>query len=111
MTWPYSHNDVLHSGFLRLLIGVPGEDIGGKQDAGMAYSREYYFDSSGMQTLGTFAITQDSTGVNGAVEAGDQFGAAVAAGDNFVAIGAPVETLGTAPAVGAVHVFRRTAGT
>lgn len=106
-----SHNDVLHSGFPRLLIGVPGEDIGGKKDAGMAYSRQYYFDSNGMQTLGTFAITQDSAGVDGAVEAGDQFGASVAAGDNIAAIGAPGETLGTATAAGAVHVFSRTAVT
>jgi hypothetical protein len=91
-------------GYPALLVGVPGEDISGKTDAGMAYSRHYYTDPSrGGDVLGTFGITQDTTGVDGAVEAGDQFGASVA-GNSVV--GAPGEALGTKSSAGMVHIFQ-----
>jgi hypothetical protein len=48
-----------------VFIGVPGEDIGGKVDAGMVVAGR----------AGAFtAITQNSRGVPGFVEAGDRFG-------------------------------------
>jgi hypothetical protein len=97
------------AGYPSLLIGVPGEDISGKKDAGMAYSRHWYTSAStGRDVLGTFALTQDTAGVDGAVEAGDQFGASVA---GISVIGAPGEAIGTKAAAGLVHVFWTTGPT
>ncbi|MBC6458192.1 hypothetical protein [Actinomadura sp. HBU206391] len=91
------------AGYPALLIGVPGEDISGKADAGMVYSRHFYTDPSiGGEVLGTFGITQDTAGVDGAVEAGDEFGASVT-GNSVV--GAPGEAIGADKGAGMVHVF------
>jgi hypothetical protein len=91
------------AGYPTLLIGVPGEDLGGKKDAGMAYSRHWYGRASdGNTVLGTFALTQDTPGVDGTAEAGDQFGASVA---GISVIGAPGEAIGTKSAAGLVHIF------
>ncbi|GAA2096897.1 FG-GAP repeat protein [Actinomadura alba] len=91
-------------GYPHLLIGVPGEDLSSKKDAGMAYSRHHYGRASdGRTVLGTFALTQDTAGVDGAAESGDQFGASVA---GISVIGAPGEAIGSKSAAGVVHVFR-----
>jgi hypothetical protein len=90
-------------GYPHLLVGAPGEDLGSKKDAGMAYSRHYYGRASdGRTVLGTFALTQDTTGVDGTAESGDQFGASVA---GISVVGAPGEAIGTKSAAGVVHVF------
>ena len=52
------------SGKIQFLVGVPGEDVGKKRDAGMA------------QTIGTGkGWTQNTAGVPGTAEAGDRMGA------------------------------------
>ena len=79
-----------------LLFGAPGEAIGSVAKAGMAF---YAHDNT------TVGITQDSTGVPGAVEANDGFGAAIAADADNIAIGAPNEAIGTDAAAGNVAVF------
>ena len=85
-------------------VGVPGEDIGSTVDAGMVQ----LFDTSlnGAWEPIT-AISQDSPGVPGLSEAGDQFGAALAmgyTGDSIALlwIGVPGEGLGNQPNAGDV---------
>ncbi|MER6925108.1 trypsin-like serine protease, partial [Streptomyces spiralis] len=79
-----------------LVIGVPGEAIGSVAKAGMIF---YVHGDTNI------AVSQDSTGVPGAVEANDGFGATVAADANHFAVGAPNETIGTDAGAGNVAVF------
>ncbi|HEX8105096.1 MAG TPA: hypothetical protein VF533_20920, partial [Solirubrobacteraceae bacterium] len=88
-----------------LAIGVPGEDLGTRTNAGAV---EVLAGSSGGPTAtGSQRWTQDSAGVADAAESGDRFGAALAAGalgwstPADLAIGAPGENAGA----GAVHVL------
>ncbi|GAB3415047.1 integrin alpha [Flindersiella endophytica] len=79
-------------------IGVPGEDIGSIQDAGMVVS----YDMQG--------ISQDTPGVPGAPEAGDQFGASLAVftpvqpelSTQTLHVGVPGEDIGSATNAGMV---------
>lgn len=95
-------------------VGVPGEDIGSRRDAG-AVSR---YRELGNHTLGDWASwNQDSTGVPGANESGDRFGAAVRIGwvevldhgdpiaKHVYVVGAPGEDIGTVQDAGAVTVL------
>jgi hypothetical protein len=97
------------------VVGVPDENSGSKADSGM------------IQTFGRIAgdkltpakgITQDSPGIPGALEAGDRFGAAVAAGAALicqesvdVAVGAPGEDVGTRKDAGTIALVPLEAGT
>jgi len=95
-----------------LVIGVPFEDLGlfDKQDAGMVH-----LITGGISGLGRRSqnITQDTSGVGGAAETGDQFGRVFAVGDfngdgkDDLAVGVPFEDLNSnnADDAGAVHVF------
>ncbi|WP_328894199.1 trypsin-like serine protease [Streptomyces sp. NBC_00236] len=83
-----------------ILIGVPGESVGTEDAAGMAFY--VYGDTSR-------SLHQDlPTGVPGAPEAGDRFGASVTGDGNFFAIGAPGEDLDTAADAGQVALFNHT---
>jgi hypothetical protein len=67
-------------------IGVPGEDLAGHANAGMVSFAASELGEVGTDTAGPLTglarvINQDSSGVPGTVEAGDQFGAALASGD------------------------------
>ena len=93
-----------------LAVGVPGEDLGAATDAGMV-NVIYSGSTSGLVVTGNQGWTQDSTGISGTAETGDDFGSALVAG-NFdgahgtdLAIGVPVETLGTAQDAGMVNVI------
>lgn len=89
-----------------LVIGAPGEAIGTVPKAGMAF---YVRDSTSIGiTTANIGITQDSTGVPGAVEANDQFAETIAADANHIAIGAPGEAIGTDTNAGNVAVFSHT---
>ncbi|MGV9244869.1 trypsin-like serine protease [Streptomyces sp. NPDC003710] len=79
-----------------MVFGDPGEAIGKVAKAGMAF---YVHGNTNV------AISQDSTGVPGAVEEGDGFGSTVAADANHIAIGAPNETIGSDADAGNVAVF------
>ena len=88
----------------RLVIGVPGEDVRGEEDAGAVN-----IDPGRI-------ITQDTKGIRGAAEADDAFGFALTTGDfddfgeEDVAIGVPGEDLGRfGNAHGAVNVVYTTA--
>ena len=91
------------------VVGVPNEDSGSKADSGMIQT----FTSTGS---GTFTpgkgITQDTAGIPGALEAGDQFGAAVVVGTALLcqeaidaAVGAPGEKIGTRAEAGLVTLI------
>lgn len=71
--------DLNKDGAAEIIVGTPGEAIGKKADAGgvvVIPGRR-----TGQLGSGSYAFTQDTAGVPGAVEAGDRFGATVSAGD------------------------------
>ncbi|MFJ3122572.1 FG-GAP repeat protein [Streptomyces sp. NPDC086993] len=87
-----------------LVVGVPGEGVvvnGVNQaDAGVIVYQ---------QGAKRTTVTQDSPGVPGVVEAGDQFGASLAGTNRYFAVGTPGETIGAdAVAAGGVAVFNHT---
>ena len=92
-----------------LLVGAPGEDVGGTNDAGAVNLFESVGPES-FQVIGTSRVILQPN-----PEAGDQFGAAVMLG-NFsasgadYAVGAPGEDVGGTVNAGAVNVFYFSAG-
>lgn len=98
-----------------LAIGVPGEDVGSAVDAGAV--NILYGSQSGLSSSGSQIWHQGSSGVNGALEAGDRFGSTLAAGKfnsgfwSDLAIGVPGEDVRTIADAGAVNVlYTTTAG-
>ncbi|MEZ0161347.1 trypsin-like serine protease [Streptomyces griseorubens] len=82
-----------------ILVGVPGESIGGRAKAGNAY---YVRGGTSVD------LNQNSPGVPGASEAGDAFGTSVAGDSNFIAIGAPNDAIGGDANAGNLAVFSHT---
>lgn len=89
-----------------LVAGAPGEDLSGERDAGLVHlARDLTKDTP---------LSQDSPGVDGTVESGDQFGARLALssfcehdGPSHVtlAVGVPFEDIGSAGNAGMAHLF------
>ena len=94
-----SIGDFNGDGFADLAIGVPGDVVGGKDEAGAV--NVIYGGAAGLTATGNQLWTQDSTDVLDAAEAGDSFGSALAAADlngdgqDDQAIGVPGESVGT----------------
>ncbi|MFG2652467.1 integrin-like protein [Streptomyces sp. NPDC048436] len=88
--------DVNRDGRDDLTAGAPGEAIGSKAGAGAAWllhgGARGLLDANGAAT--SVSWNQDTPGLPGVAEAGDTFGAAVAAGD-FNADGVPDVTVGS----------------
>jgi hypothetical protein len=86
-----------------LVVGVPGEDLGGAADAGVV--DVIYGSESGLADGTREQLTQ------AVPEPGDGFGAAVATGDfngdifTDLAVGVPGENVGAIADAGAVEVF------
>jgi FG-GAP repeat len=106
--------DFNHDGFADLAIGAPGEGVGGVVGAGAV---NVLYGSAGRLTgVGSQLFTQDSPGVGGAAEDGDAFGLMLAAGDfnndgnDDLAVGAPLEDVGSSIEGGAVNVLYGSAG-
>ena len=102
-----------------LAIGVPGEDLDGVTNAGSV--NVIYGSKSGDGRLSTTQISdqiwsQNYAGVEDAAESGDAFGAALAAGDfngdgeDELAVGVPLENIGSLGDAGVVHVIYGTEG-
>ena len=89
--------------FPDLVVGAPGENVGGIVDAGAA---NVFYDTAGtLPGISSQTLLQDN------IEPGDQFGAAMTAGlfnGNFfadLAVGAPGENVGATVDAGAVNIF------
>lgn len=101
-------------GFSDLAIGVPEEDVGAVADAGAV--NIIYGTAAGLSTTNNQFWQQDTPGVHGVAEAGDRFGACLAAG-NFdgdlnganriddLAIGVPGQDVDGRADAGAVAVI------
>jgi hypothetical protein len=98
-------------GFKDLAIGVPGEDIGTTNDAGVVHV--IYGSSIGLSTTQVRPVQNITQGgsVGDTIEAGDAFGSSLTAW-NFgrtsqadLAIGVPSEDIGSAQNAGLVHVI------
>jgi hypothetical protein len=102
---PYSasHPDTFD---IDVVVGVPNEDVGSIADAGAitVVKDVYYEDFDGSRDF-----HQDSPGVPGAAEAGDQFGRSLdtvrVGGTTRLAAGAPGEDVGSDSNAGAVQLF------
>ncbi len=92
-----------------VVVGAPGEDLSGQADAG---SIHVVFGSKAGLNGDVADVTRSQANIAGAVEAGDRFGATVAAGSNLgqdtsvVAAGAPGEDFGAASSAGAVNLLQ-----
>jgi hypothetical protein len=95
-------------GFADLAVGVPGEDVRGRSDAGAV--QVLYGSASGV-TVRDQLWHQGRKGVKGALERGDHFASTVACGyfdaDRYadLAIGIPSEDIGRKRDAGAVQVL------
>jgi hypothetical protein len=103
-------SDFNGDGYRDQAIGAPSGTVGGKKSAG--YVAVVYGSASGLDTAQRQIVHQDSPGVSGAPETGDQFGYATAAGDfngdgyADLAVGAPGEDLGSVRDPGTVTLLR-----
>jgi hypothetical protein len=95
-----------------LAVGVPVESLRtGLTATSNGAVNVLYGSPDGVTAAGNQLWHQDSPGVPGAVEPGDRFGAALAAGDldgdgtDDLAVGAPGEGLGTTAAAGSVTIL------
>jgi hypothetical protein len=79
--------DFNNNGFADLAAGAPGEDIGRALFNAGAVST-LYGSAGGLSTAGGQLFTQDSPGVPGTAEVGDEFGEALAAGAGLAALSA-----------------------
>lgn len=69
-----------------VVVGVPGEDVAGKADAGMVSFASFYMFVTAEDPISPIAgqprtLTQDSPGIRGAAETGDRYGSAVLTGE------------------------------
>ncbi len=97
-------------GYYDLAVGVPQEDVGSVNEAGVV-NIIYGSSPDGLSTTGNQYWNENESGVLGTSEEQDHFGAALAAGDfdgdgyDDLAIGVPDENWGSAADTGAVHVL------
>ncbi|MFV2039768.1 MAG: FG-GAP repeat protein, partial [Acidimicrobiales bacterium] len=95
--------------FEDLIVGVPGEDIGGKAGAGQVHV--FLGGSAGLVASASITLHQDTLGVRGEAGAGDAFGSSLAVGDlnadgyGDLVVGVPGDTVGAAAGAGLVNVL------
>ena len=93
------------------LVGAPGEDIGSVSNAGTAVRLNNIY---GDELTSGNGLNQNSAGVPGGSEAGDQFGYAVDAwtdgSTTRAVVSAPFENLGKAADAGIVQLFAKVPG-
>ncbi len=100
-------------GYDDLGIGVPGEDVDGKTDAGQVHV--LFGRANGLKAANSQVINQDSSGIVGTSKKNDAFGSALASGDmdddgfSDLAIGVPRKYVSGAPRAGAVVTLKGSA--
>ena len=106
--------DFNDDGFDDLAVGVYLENIGDTLDAGAV--NIIYGSADGLTSAGDQLWHQDSDGIEGVAEAGDEFGEALASGDfdddgfDDLAVGVPGETVAGAGDAGVVNVIYGSGG-
>jgi formylglycine-generating enzyme required for sulfatase activity len=101
-------------GFDDLAWGSPGEAIGSEDRAGAI--NVVYGSAPGLSVDGNQQFHQDSAGIGGVSEPGDELGFSIAAGDfnndgfDDIAFGAPREDLGSVNSAGLVQILYGSAG-
>jgi hypothetical protein len=101
--------DFNNNGVSDLAVGVPFEDVAGRENAGAV--NVLYGAAGGLTGTGSQVFWQGSGGVAGTLEAFDWFGAEVSTGDfnnngaADLAVGVPHEAIGTRFIAGAVNVL------
>ena len=104
-----SSGDFDNDGFADLAIGVRSEAIGSIAGAGAV--NVLYGSSSGLTAAGDQLWHQNTAGIGGTAETGNQFGSSVSSGDfdndgfDDLAIGVPLEDIGSLAGAGAVNVI------
>jgi hypothetical protein len=92
-----------------LAVGVPDENVGGRANAGAV--NVLYGRAGGLSGKGDQVWHQNRRGIGDAAQANDRFGSALGAGDfgqsgsADLAVGAPLEGVGTVAEAGAVNVI------
>ena len=101
-------------GYTDLAVGVPGEDIGSRVDAGLV--NIIAGSPAGLTSTGDYVLGQFTPGVPGASEPGDRFGAALATGSvvgdghRDLIVGVPGEALGSKQLAGMLHTIAGSPG-
>jgi len=101
--------DFNHDGYVDLAIGVPGEDVGNKADAGTVVV--LYGTADGLQAADEQTWHQNRAGIYGSAEVNDAFGSTLATGDfnqdqyTDLAIGVPGEDVGALIDAGTVVIL------
>jgi len=107
--WALAAGDFNGDGYGDLAVGIPGEDINTVANAGAVSI--LYGSAAGLSATGDQLWHQDSSGIEGAAEANDNFGSALAAGDfngdgrADLAVGVPYENVGAVADAGAVNIL------
>jgi disulfide bond formation protein DsbB len=107
--WALMSGDFNDDGYSDLAIGTQNESLGTNNDAGVV--NVLYGSTNGLSAAGNQMWHQNSPGILGICEKGDQFGSTLAAGDfngdgyADLAIGVPYEDIGTVKDAGAVNVL------
>jgi hypothetical protein len=110
---PTVYADFNGDGFDDLAVGVPDEDIGNPVQINAGAVHVLYGSDSGLSSVGSQFLHQNSAGILDTAEAGDLFGDTLAGGDfngdGFydLVVGVPEEDIGnpTIPNAGAVNVI------
>lgn len=89
-----------------LFVGAPGYPVTGRAGAGVVTRLEFTTGTETPSVDDGLLLRQGSGGVPGTAEAGDAFGASLAATDNGALIGAPREDIGDATDAGAFIRWR-----